>query len=70
MYLIFLYFFVFIFSATAISEDSIKVKTNFFKDLKLKPVDLELEDILTIQPLKNMQGKIAILPKIKLIQLN
>jgi len=57
MYLIFLYFFTFIFSETTISEDSIKVKTDFFKDLKFKPVELELNDILTRQPLKKYTGQ-------------
>ena len=57
MYLIFLYFFTFILSAIAISEDSIKVKTDFFKDLKFKPVDLELDDILAREPLKKYTGQ-------------
>jgi len=63
MYLIFLYFFTFIFSTTNISEDSVKVKTDFFKDLKFKPVDLELDDILTRQPLKEYTGQNSYITK-------
>jgi len=47
----------FLFFEAGISKDSLKFKTDFFKNLKLNPVDIELEDILTVQPLKQYAGE-------------
>jgi len=57
MYLtIFLLSFIITFQI-AIGGDSIKIKTDYFKGLKLKTVALELDDILAKEPLKKYTGQ-------------
>ena len=54
VYILFLSFFIF---NITLSRDSLKIKTDYFKNLKLDKINIKAEDVLTLQPLKQYAGQ-------------
>ena len=52
MYLIFLCFFTFIFSEPSINKDTLKIDPDYFKNFKLKELDMDIEDLISKTTLK------------------
>ena len=54
VYILFLSLFIF---NITLSRDSLKIKTDYFKNLKLDKINIKAEDVLTLQPLKQYAGQ-------------
>ena len=57
MYLNNFLFFSFLFLNVSLANDTLKVKTDFFKNLKLDKININAQDVLTLQPLKKYAGQ-------------
>tara|TARA_X000001036_G_scaffold103421_2_gene96684 strand:- start:6990 stop:7886 length:897 start_codon:yes stop_codon:yes gene_type:complete len=57
MHLVYILFLYFTILDIGLSNDSLKIKTDYFKGLKLDKININAKDVLTLQPLKKYAGE-------------
>ena len=57
MHLIYILFLYFAILDISLSNDSLKLKTDYFKGLKLDKININAKEVLTLQPLKKYAGQ-------------